>query len=72
MKKITDLFRHGGYGDYRKSQHKDVYEKIANKHKCNPQRVYEIAHGRRVKGFDDRLVREDLITEGILMQKAQP
>ena len=72
MKKITNLFRRTAYGDYRKSQHKDEYERIAKRHNCNPQHVYEIAHGKRVTGFDDRLVREALVTVGILQQKPKP
>lgn len=72
MKKIIDLFRHRSYGDYRISHHRADYEQIAQKHNCSPQHVYEIAHGKRVKGFDDRLVREALVMAGIVQQRPLP
>lgn len=72
MNKLSALFRHKSYGDYRNSMHKDVYEQIAGEYNCSPQHVYEIAHGKRVKGFDDRLVREALVTAGILQQHPMP
>lgn len=72
MKRISKLFTRTTYGDYRRSQHVDLYEKIARKHNCSPQHVYEIAHGRRVREFDDRLIREALVTEGIMQPKKEP
>jgi hypothetical protein len=69
MKKITNLFKRPSYGDYQESQHREVYERIAQTHNCSPQHVYEIAHGKRVREFDDRLVREALVNEGILQPR---
>ena len=69
MKKITDFFRRKTFGDYRNSVHRADYEQIAQMHNCSPQHVYEIAHGKRVKEFDDRLVREALVMAGILLQR---
>lgn len=72
MKKLKDFLHRKQYGDYRSSQHRSDYERIAAKLNCPPQHVYEIAHGKSVREFDDRLVREALVTEGILQPKTQP
>ena len=72
MKKLKKLFTRTTYGDYRKSRHRKIYEQIAERHNCEAQHVYEIAHGKRVREFDDRLVREALVVEGILQPKVLP
>ncbi len=70
--KFSTLFKRNSFGDYRKSQHKEMYEQIAEKHNCAPQHVYEIAHGKKIRGFDDRLLREALVNAGIMQLKPLP
>lgn len=54
------------YADYTTSDHAAVYEKIANNLNTSPQHVYEIAHGKGVKTYDDRVIWSELIMENII------
>lgn len=51
---------------YRKSSHADVYERIAEKNKVEPQYVYEIAHGKKKMTPADHDIWYDLLNEGIV------
>ena len=54
------------YKDYKTSERAAVYEKIASELGQTPQHVYEIAHGKEIKCYDDAVIHDRLIQNGIL------
>lgn len=44
------------YGDYKQSSHVEEYEQIAARLDTAAQHVYEIAHGKAVRCYDDRVI----------------
>ncbi|MCR5180418.1 MAG: hypothetical protein K6C30_04290 [Bacteroidaceae bacterium] len=53
-------------GDYSLSAHAEDYERIAQELNTDPQYVYDIAHGMGIKTYDDRVIWEKLLDEGIV------
>ena len=68
--KITDLFKKKShkpeFGDYSLSSHAAIYEQIAKKLGTTPQHVYELAHGKGIECYDDRVILSELGSAGIL------
>ena len=63
---IFNLFKKRSYKD---SPRREIYEEIAQQLGCTPQRVYEIAHGKRPKDLkDDKIVNYD-IYEALNMER---
>lgn len=54
------------YGNYAMSQHADCYEKIAKYLNTTPQHVYEIAHGKTFRNYDDKVIGYELTSSGII------
>lgn len=52
--------------DYRHSSHATHYEQIARSLNTVAQHVYEIAHGKRLRGYDDFVIQDRLFRAGIL------
>lgn len=55
------------YGSYQDSSRPSVYEEIADTFKISPQHVYEIAHGKRAQDKHDRLIFDELVARGIIV-----
>lgn len=66
---ITSFLGKLKYGSYKHSKKASAYEEIAKYYRVAPQHVYEIAHGKKVKTYDDNLVFEDLVAKGIIVTK---
>lgn len=54
------------YGSYKKSSHVELYEQIAREFRTSPQHVYELAHGKYAAHYTDKLIREKLISKGLI------
>lgn len=54
------------YGDYRLSKHADFYEKIGKQLNTSAQHVYEIAHGKAFRNYDDKVIGHELAAAGII------
>ena len=54
------------YGDYKTSENADKYEKIASELDSTPQHVYEIAHGKPLRSYDDYVIYDRLCHYGIV------
>ncbi len=66
IKDFFDLFRRKKKKDvqtfqrYEGSAHQKLYEEIAKDLNADPQHVYEIAHGKRIRCYDDEAILEQL------------
>jgi len=56
------------YPHYSQSSHASTYEEIAKKFGTTPQHVYEIAHGKGIGSYDDRVIVNELIEAKIIGQ----
>ena len=54
------------FRNYKSSDHSSIYEKIAKELNNKAQHVYEIAHGKACKCYDDFVIADRLIRNGIL------
>ena len=63
MMNLFNLFKKRSYKD---SPRREIYEEIAQQLGCTPQRVYEIAHGKRPKDLKDDKIVTQLIIKGII------
>ena len=54
------------YKDYLSSENSLVYERIAEELNNNAQHVYELAHGKTCRCYDDFVIVEHLYRHGIL------
>lgn len=54
------------FRDYKSSDNSSIYEKIAKELNNKAQHVYEIAHGKACKCYDDFVITDRLIQNGIL------
>jgi len=57
------------YGDYRQSRYASVYLCIAKDLRTEAQHVYEIAHGKSVKSFDDYVILDRLCQDKIIHRR---
>lgn len=58
------------YKDYLSSEKFLVYERIAEELNNDAQHVYEIAHGKECRYYDDFVIVEHLYRHGILHRKS--
>ena len=58
------------YKDYLSSEKSLVYERIAEELNNDAQHVYEIAHGKGCRCYDDFVIVEHLYRHGILHRKS--
>lgn len=54
------------YSDYRESSHAAFYEMLAIKLNTKAQHIYEIAHGKELACYDDRVIWSFLVQEGVV------
>ena len=54
------------FGDYKQSKNSSVYEQVASELNSHPQHVYEIAHGKALYSYDDRVIYDRLCQRGIV------
>ena len=54
------------YPHYSTSSHATTYEEIAKRLGATAQHIYEIAHGKGVKTYDDRVILDELVKAKIL------
>lgn len=66
---LSSFFSKLRYGSYQDSPKAAIYEEVAKYYHVPPQHVYEIAHGKKLKSYDDNLVFEDLVAKGIIVTK---
>ena len=59
------------YGNYHRSSHATTYEQIAYCLGSSPQHVYEIAHGKYLRDFDDKVIEQYLIDAGIIKREVE-
>ena len=64
---IISFLRKLRYGSYQQSSIASIYEKIASDYNVLPQHVYEIAHGKRAQDKNDRLIFDELVARGIIV-----
>ncbi len=57
------------FRDYKQSNNSSVYEKVASELDSHPQHVYEIAHGKPLYNYDDRVIYDRLCQYGILHRR---
>lgn len=65
MKFVNSVFMKSYY-HYFFSKHKAIYLQLARKHGISSYRVYQLAHGSRVKKIFERDVLQELIRLGII------
>ncbi len=53
---------------YKESPNREKYERIASDLRTNPQHVYEIAHGKSLLSYDDRVIKEQLYQAGLIKE----
>ena len=58
------------YWQYKLSKHAGIYEKIASELNSDAQHVYELAHGKTVKCYDDFVIIDRLFQCKILKDLA--
>lgn len=66
MKLLRFFKKRKRYQSYKMSERASVYEKIADELNNDAQHVYEIAHGKEVKSFDDLVICNRLSLYGIV------
>ena len=66
MKFINFFKKKQKYKDYLSSENSLVYERIAEELNNNAQHVYELAHGKTCRCYDDFVIVEHLYRHGIL------
>lgn len=64
---LSSFLRKLRYGYYSGSSKASVYEQIASDYNVLPQHVYEIAHGKRAQDKHDRLIFDELVARGIIV-----
>lgn len=55
-----------GFWNFYFSRNKRIYKEIARKYQALPWRVYELAHGKRVRTSNDGKILNELLERGII------
>lgn len=69
MKLLRFFKKSKSYQSYKLSERASIYEKIAAELNNEAQHVYEIAHGKSPKCFDDLVICNRLSQNGIIKKK---
>ena len=62
------LKRTFGYG-FSISRHMEEYRRIAGRYHVRPRLVYRLAHGKTARGRIQELIREELLSGGVIIRK---